>query len=81
MPETFTHYSYMACPVGDANDPKWSREPTGLYDLDALDVISRRTFIHQMMRNGELLAKLPFPEIRDMKQLRGALKWRDENGN
>jgi hypothetical protein len=31
------------------------------------------------MRNGELLAVLPFPEIQNMRQLRGALKWLDEN--
>lgn len=70
---TFTHYSYLSCPVGV------SREPTGLYALTSMDEKERRVFIHNMMRNGELIASLPFDNIRNMKQLRGALEWIHKN--
>ena len=74
MTATFTHYSYMSCPHG------CKREPTGIFNLGEDCVGTRRTLIHNLIRNGELLATLPFPEIKNMRQLRGALNWLHENG-
>lgn len=67
QPVTRTHYSYLS-------GPGFMREPTGLLDLSAASVETRRKVIHSLIQNGELLAKLPFPEINDMVQLRAALK-------
>ena len=71
--KTFTHYAYLVSPVGV------SREPTGMMDLSAASEDTRRGVIHGLIQNGELLATLPFPEIKNMRQLRGALKWLEEN--
>lgn len=71
--KTFTHYSYLSCPIGV------KREPTGIYDLGPMCPDDRRAFIHNMMRNGELVSVLPFPEIKNMRQLRGALEWLHDN--
>ena len=46
-----------------------------MFDLGAASTETRRQLIHQLVANGELLATLPFPEIKDMVQLRGALEW------
>lgn len=73
MAEQFTHYSYLCSPI------RPYREPTGMFDLRGDGESTRRTLVHHLLRNGELLAALPFPEIRTMKQLREALKWQDEN--
>jgi len=73
MKKTFSHYSYLASPVSPG------REPTGLYDLSEESVETRRHLIHNMLANGELVAPLPFPEIKNMRQLRGALKWIADN--
>ena len=73
MTGSYTHYSYLSCPCGVR------REPTGMFDLSAASPDTRRRLIHQLNINGELLAPLPFPEIKDMRQLRGALKWLHEN--
>jgi hypothetical protein len=71
--EKFTHYSYLSCPIGV------KREPTGLFDLEAASIETRRRLIHQLNVNGELLSLLPFPEIKNMRQLRGALQWLHDN--
>jgi len=69
----FTHYSYLGGPDG-------LREPTGLYDLADACENTRRRLIHGLVRNGELLAPGPFgSEIKDMRQLRNALKWLRNN--
>ena len=69
----FTHYSYLGGPDG-------LREPTGLYDLAAACEETRRKLIHGLVRNGELLAVCPFgTEIKNMLQLRNALKWLRDN--
>ena len=73
MTGTFTHYSYLSSPRGVR------REPTGMLDLSVASPDTRRKLIHQLNINGELLSKLPFPEIKDMRQLGGALKWLHEN--
>ena len=66
---TLTHCTYMSCPVGV------KREPTGVYDLALMPPGERRIFIHNKIRNGELLAAIPFSDIKNMRQLRGALQW------
>lgn len=73
MSQNYTHYGYLSCPMGVR------REPTVLFDLSAACEGTRRKLIHQLMTNGELLALLPFPEIQNMRQLRGALQWLHEN--
>lgn len=62
-----THYAYLSHADG-------SREPTGLLDLEASGADARRGVIHGLMRNGELLAELPFEKIKDMRVLRAALR-------
>jgi hypothetical protein len=62
-----THYSYLANPAG-------GREPTGILSLDGVIEDSRRNIIHGLMKNGELLAQLPFEKIKDMRVLRAALR-------
>lgn len=69
MAEKYTHYSYLPrmLPPG--------REPTGMFNLSVSGVETRRCLIHSLNRNGELLARLPFEEISNMRQLRGAINW------
>jgi len=69
----YTHYSYMSCPMGVR------REPTSIFNLAMASTATRRRLLHQLMQNGELLALLPFPEIKNMRQLRGALQWLHDN--
>lgn len=71
--KTFTHYSYMSCPISTP------REPTGLFNLGHTSVVTRRRLVSRLMTNGELLAVLPIPEIKNMKELRGYLKWEHDN--
>lgn len=69
--EKYTHYSYLE---------NWGRrEPTGLYCLEGIPPATRRLLIRNLIVNGELLAILPFPEIRNLRQLRGALQWSEDN--
>ena len=67
VPPNPTHYSYLANPAG-------GREPTGILSLANVGEDSRRNVIHSLMRNGELLAELPFEKIKDMRVLRAALR-------
>lgn len=69
MAIAFSHYSYLSTPAAPGG-----REPTGLLDLRIANPHTRRLVIHGLMRNGELMAKVPHPEVRDMKALRAALK-------
>jgi hypothetical protein len=69
--EKYTHYSYL--------ENCGRREPTGLYCLEGVPPNTRRTLIHNMLINGELVAILPFPEISNLRQLRGALQWSEDN--
>lgn len=62
----FSHYSYLCHPDG-------GREPTGLLDLNSAGPCSRRSVVHGLVKNGELLAKVPFSSIQDMRSLRAAL--------
>ena len=64
--DIFTHYTYIASPVG--------REPTGLLDLRVSGENTRRRLIHSLVANGELLARVPFPGIENMVHLRAAIK-------
>lgn len=73
MAEKYTHYSYLCSPI------RPSREPTGMYDLRDVPEFTRRLLIQNLVQNGELLATLPFEDIKNMRQLRGAIKWMDEN--
>jgi len=50
-----------------------------MFTLGAACEQTRRQLVHQLIINGELLAKLPFPDIKDMRQLRGALLWLKDN--
>lgn len=63
-----THYSYLSA-------PDFTREPTGLLDLSVACVLTRRRVLHSLIANGELLAALPYPEIKDMVTLRSVLNY------
>lgn len=65
-PKRYSHYAYLSHPDG-------GREPTGMFDLIMDGPKERRTLIHGLLRNGELLAELPDDKISDMKALQAAL--------
>jgi len=62
----FTHYTYLT-------GPNNHREPTGMVNLTATSVTTRRRLIHQLNQNGELLAQIPFSGVVNMMQLRQSL--------
>lgn len=49
---THSHYTYLSGPGG-------MREPTSMMNLSSACQETRRQLVHNVLRNGELLAKLP----------------------
>jgi len=61
-----THYLYVPGFAG-------LREPTGLLCLSHASYSARKDILHNAVRNGELLAKLPTP-VKTMSELRASLQ-------